>query len=108
MPKESRYTYGKSVNRCSAVTPPPFIGAPPGHYRRQGLNRGVAVALPGSDAGIALVSAGGVTLYRGSAETLPAFTGAPPGHFRRQPGSAGASPGYTVASPGWTGTLPGC
>ncbi|KAH3719765.1 hypothetical protein DPMN_062637 [Dreissena polymorpha] len=87
-----------------------FTGAPPGHYwRRQGCNRGVAVALPGSDAGLDTVSAGGVTVYRGSAGTLPAFTGAPttgampgrcrlsPGHYRRQPG---LDRDKTVASPG--------
>ncbi|KAH3833458.1 hypothetical protein DPMN_106768 [Dreissena polymorpha] len=86
MPAESRYSYGTSVNWRSAGTPPAFTGAPPGHYRRRpGLNRCVAVALPGSDAGIAPVSAGGVTVYRGSGGTLPAFTGAPPGHNRRQP-----------------------
>ncbi|KAH3724216.1 hypothetical protein DPMN_050030 [Dreissena polymorpha] len=43
------------------------------------------VALPGSDAGIAPVSAVGVTVNKGSAETLSAFTGAPQGHYRRQP-----------------------
>ncbi|KAH3810045.1 hypothetical protein DPMN_138427 [Dreissena polymorpha] len=86
MPTEFRYSYGTSVNRRSAGTPSAFTGAPPGHYRRRsGLKRGVTVALPGSDAGIAPVSAGGVTVYRGSAGTLPAFTGAPPGHYRRQP-----------------------
>ncbi|KAH3850981.1 hypothetical protein DPMN_093457 [Dreissena polymorpha] len=89
--------------------PPAFTGALPGHYRRRpGLNRCVAVALPGSDAGIAPVSAGGVTVYRGSTGTLPAFTLAPPGDFRRQPWLCRFSPGLTVASPGLTGTLPGC
>ncbi|KAH3726018.1 hypothetical protein DPMN_177777 [Dreissena polymorpha] len=44
-----------------------FTGAPPGHYRRRPeSNRVVAVALPGSDAGMATVSAGGVTVYRGA------------------------------------------
>ncbi|KAH3857035.1 hypothetical protein DPMN_099632 [Dreissena polymorpha] len=87
MPAESLYIYGTSVNRRSAGTPSAFIGAPPGHYRRRpGLNRGVAVALPASDAGIAPVSAGGVTVYRCSAGTLPAFAGAPLGLYRRQPG----------------------
>ncbi|KAH3776432.1 hypothetical protein DPMN_177857 [Dreissena polymorpha] len=86
MPAESRYSYGTSVNRRSAGTPPAFTGAPPGHYRRLRLNRGVTVAPPESDAGIAPVSAGGVTVDRGSAGTLSAFTGAPPGHYRRQPG----------------------
>ncbi|KAH3867277.1 hypothetical protein DPMN_030403 [Dreissena polymorpha] len=87
MPAESRYSYGTSVNRRSAGTPPAFNGAPPGHYRRRSrLNRCVAVALSGSDAGIAPVSAGEVTVDRGSVGTLPAFTGAPPGHYRRQPG----------------------
>ncbi|KAH3775833.1 hypothetical protein DPMN_177240 [Dreissena polymorpha] len=81
-----RYSYGTSVNWRSGGTPPAFTGAPPGHYqRRLGLNWGVAVALPGSYAGIAPVTAGGVTVYRGSAGTLPAFTGAPPWHYRRQP-----------------------
>ncbi|KAH3702023.1 hypothetical protein DPMN_157162 [Dreissena polymorpha] len=42
------------VNRRSAGTPPPFTGALPG------LNRGVTVSLP-AYAGIAPVSAGGVT-----------------------------------------------
>ncbi|KAH3694248.1 hypothetical protein DPMN_081688 [Dreissena polymorpha] len=68
----------------------------PGRHRSSTgaqLNRGVAVALPVSDAGIAPVSAGGVTVYRGSAGTLPAFTGAPPGHYRRQPLLCRASPG---------------
>ncbi|KAH3775466.1 hypothetical protein DPMN_176868 [Dreissena polymorpha] len=87
MPTESRYSYVTSVNRRSAGRPPAFISAPPGHNRRRpGSNRGVAVALPASDAGIAPVSAGGVTVYRGSAGTLPTFTGAPSGHYRRQPG----------------------
>ncbi|KAH3793798.1 hypothetical protein DPMN_147320 [Dreissena polymorpha] len=64
-----------------------FTGAPPGHYRRRPrLSRGVAVALPGSDAGIAPVSTGGVTVDRGSAGTVSAFTGASPGHYRRKPG----------------------
>ncbi|KAH3817464.1 hypothetical protein DPMN_119000 [Dreissena polymorpha] len=68
MPTESRYSYGTSVNRRHSRTPPAFTGAPPWHYRRRPwLNRGVAVALPGSDAGIAPVSVGGVTVYRGSA-----------------------------------------
>ncbi|KAH3896493.1 hypothetical protein DPMN_020670 [Dreissena polymorpha] len=40
----------------------------------------LTVALLGSDASIAPLSACGVTVYRGSARTLPAFTGAPPGH----------------------------
>ncbi|KAH3786891.1 hypothetical protein DPMN_165006 [Dreissena polymorpha] len=66
-------------------TPEEFTRDPPGHYRRRpGLNRGVAVALPGSEC-IAPVAAGGVTEYRDSVGTLPAFTGAPPGHYRRQP-----------------------
>ncbi|KAH3834991.1 hypothetical protein DPMN_108324 [Dreissena polymorpha] len=87
MPAKSQYSYGTSVNRRSAGTPPAFTGTPPGHYRRRpGFNRGIAVAQPGSDAGIAPVSAGGVTVYRGSAGTLPAFTEAPLGHFRRRPG----------------------
>ncbi|KAH3823586.1 hypothetical protein DPMN_125394 [Dreissena polymorpha] len=72
-------------------------GAPLGHYRRRPpLNRGVAVALPGSDTGIAPMSAGGVTVDQGSAGTLPGrwrdaagfhrgSTGTPPGHYRRQP-----------------------
>ncbi|KAH3782807.1 hypothetical protein DPMN_160727 [Dreissena polymorpha] len=86
MPVESRYSYGTSVNRRSAGTQSEFTRAPPEHYRRrQRLNQGVALALPGFDAGIAPVSAGGVTVYRGSAGKLPAFTGAPPGHYRRQP-----------------------
>ncbi|KAH3776258.1 hypothetical protein DPMN_177678 [Dreissena polymorpha] len=81
MPTESRYSYGSSENRRYAGTPPT------GHYRRRPrLNQGIAVALPWSDAGIAPVSAGGVTLDRGYTGTLPAFTGAPPGHYRRQPG----------------------
>ncbi|KAH3822188.1 hypothetical protein DPMN_123961 [Dreissena polymorpha] len=50
------------------------------------LNRGVAEALPGSESGIAPLSAGVVTVYRGSAGTLPAFTGDQPGHYQRQPG----------------------
>ncbi|KAH3702319.1 hypothetical protein DPMN_077333 [Dreissena polymorpha] len=49
------------------------------------LNRGVDVALPGCDSGIAPLSGGGVTVYRDSAGTLPAFTGARLGHYRRQP-----------------------
>ncbi|KAH3844193.1 hypothetical protein DPMN_086448 [Dreissena polymorpha] len=74
MPAASRYS--------QALT-----GAPLGHYRRRPrLNRGVAVALPGSVARIAPASLGGVTVDRGFAGTLPAFTGAPPGHYRRQPG----------------------
>ncbi|KAH3728877.1 hypothetical protein DPMN_054840, partial [Dreissena polymorpha] len=74
-------------NRCSDGTVPvvpgavpvvssakPVIAGPsrPGCPR---LNRGVAAALPGSDAGITPVSAGVVTVYRGSAGTLQAFTG---------------------------------
>ncbi|KAH3791385.1 hypothetical protein DPMN_144870 [Dreissena polymorpha] len=87
MPAECRYSYGTSVNRCTAGMPPEFTGAPPGHNRRQPrLSRGVAVALPGSDAGIAPVSAGGVTVDRGSAGTLPDFTWASHGHYRRKPG----------------------
>ena len=87
MTAESQYSYGPSVNRRYAGTPLAFTGAPSGHYRRRpGLNRGVAVALPGSDAGIAPVSAGGVTVYRGSVGTLPSFTGAPLGHYRQKPG----------------------
>ncbi|KAH3727799.1 hypothetical protein DPMN_053744 [Dreissena polymorpha] len=94
MPAESRYSYGTTLNRRSAGTPPAFTGAPPGHYRRRpGLNRRVSVALPGSDAGIVPVSSGGVTVYRGSAGTLPAFTGAPPGHYRRHPGLSRDSTG---------------
>ncbi|KAH3697838.1 hypothetical protein DPMN_085348 [Dreissena polymorpha] len=86
MPAESRYSYGTSINRRSARTPPAFIWAPPGHYRRRpALNRGVSVALPGSDASVAPVNACGVTVYRGSAGTLPAFTRAPPRHYRQQP-----------------------
>ncbi|KAH3892814.1 hypothetical protein DPMN_016944 [Dreissena polymorpha] len=93
MPAESRHSYGTSVNRRSAGTPPAFTGVPPGHYRRRpGLNRGVAVALPGSDAGIAPVSAGGVTVYRGfagfhrgSTWAFPATTGARPGLHRDKP-----------------------
>ncbi|KAH3874488.1 hypothetical protein DPMN_037733 [Dreissena polymorpha] len=46
---------------------------------------GVAESLPGSDAGIATLSAGVVTVYRGSSGTLPTLTGSQPGHFRRQP-----------------------
>ncbi|KAH3860358.1 hypothetical protein DPMN_023256, partial [Dreissena polymorpha] len=67
--------------------------------------------LPGSDAGIALVSAGGVTVDRDSAGSLPAFTGAQPGHYRRQPGlcrdAAGFHRGSTRALPATTGALPG-
>ncbi|KAH3815225.1 hypothetical protein DPMN_143748 [Dreissena polymorpha] len=85
MPTESRYSYGTYVNRRSARTPPAFTGAPPVHFqRRPGLNRGIAVALAGSDAGIA--------------------PGALPGRYRLSPGlnrgitgdnrgSSGASPG---------------
>ncbi|KAH3703450.1 hypothetical protein DPMN_078486 [Dreissena polymorpha] len=47
----------------------------PGHT---GNDRGIAVALLGSDAGIAPVSAGGVTVHRGSTGALPATTGASP------------------------------
>ncbi|KAH3823767.1 hypothetical protein DPMN_125589 [Dreissena polymorpha] len=75
-----------------------------------GDDRGVAVALPGSDAGIDTVSAGGVTVYRGSAGTLPAFTGllpattgSMPGRCRLSPGTTGDNRGLTeitVASPG--------
>ncbi|KAH3801512.1 hypothetical protein DPMN_155165 [Dreissena polymorpha] len=91
MPTKSRYSYGTSVNRRSARTPQAFTVAPPVHYRRRpGLNRGVAVALPGS---IAPGNACGVTVYWGSAWTLPAFTGAPHRHYRRQSWVAGASPG---------------
>ncbi|KAH3753454.1 hypothetical protein DPMN_002102 [Dreissena polymorpha] len=87
MPAESRYSYGTSVNRCSDGMPLAFTGAPHGHYRRRpDLNRGVAVALPGSDAGIAPVSAGGVTVYLGSVGTLPAFIWALPATNRASPG----------------------
>ncbi|KAH3735699.1 hypothetical protein DPMN_042234 [Dreissena polymorpha] len=87
MPAESWYSYGKSVNRRSAGTPPEFTGAPSVTYqRRPGLKRGVAVALPASDVGIAPVTAGEFTVYQGSAVTMPAFTGAPSGHYRRQLG----------------------
>ncbi|KAH3859723.1 hypothetical protein DPMN_102546 [Dreissena polymorpha] len=49
-------------------------------YRRQpGLNRGIAVSLPASDAGIAPLIAGGVT---GSIGALSAKTGALPGLHR--------------------------
>ncbi|KAH3752851.1 hypothetical protein DPMN_187477 [Dreissena polymorpha] len=45
---ESWCSYGTSVNRRSAETPPAFTVAPPGNYgRRPGLNRGVAIALTG-------------------------------------------------------------
>ncbi|KAH3691341.1 hypothetical protein DPMN_190897 [Dreissena polymorpha] len=110
MPAESRYIYGSSVNRRSSGTPSAFTGAPPGHYRRRpGLNRGVAVALPGSDDGIVPVSAGGVTVYRGSAGTLPAFTGAQPGNYQRQPWLCRGFTGINCScSTGLTGTLPGC
>ncbi|KAH3786541.1 hypothetical protein DPMN_164648 [Dreissena polymorpha] len=76
-------------NRDGTVAPPGPKQTPtelrracPGCTR---LNRGVAGALPGSDAGIAPLSAV-VTVYRGSAGTLLAFTGDQPGHYRRQPG----------------------
>ncbi|KAH3734438.1 hypothetical protein DPMN_040878 [Dreissena polymorpha] len=110
MPAESQYSYSTSVNLGSAGTPPVFTRAPLGHYlRRPGLNRGVAVALLVSDAGIAPVSAGGIMVYRGSAGTLLAFTGAHPGHHRRQPWLCW---GFTrincSLSPELTGTLPGC
>ncbi|KAH3770873.1 hypothetical protein DPMN_172170 [Dreissena polymorpha] len=93
MPAVSRHSYGTSVNRCSVGTPPAFTGAPHGHYRRRpGLNRGFAVALPGSDVGIAPVSAGGVTVCRdaagfhmGSTWALPATTGALSGRQRDIP-----------------------
>ncbi|KAH3748317.1 hypothetical protein DPMN_182756 [Dreissena polymorpha] len=80
---ESRYSYGTSVNRRSAGTPPAFTGAPPGHYRRRsGLNRGVAVALPAK----------------------LRYTGALPGRFRLSPGLhrgiTGDSRGFAGASPG--------
>ncbi|KAH3730961.1 hypothetical protein DPMN_131045 [Dreissena polymorpha] len=77
-----------SVLRCDSRFIPEVLNIlilsrwSPGCYR---LNRGVAEALPGSDADIALLSAGVVTVYRGSAGTLPAFTGDQPGHFLRQP-----------------------
>ncbi|KAH3752625.1 hypothetical protein DPMN_187246 [Dreissena polymorpha] len=95
MPLESRYSYGILENRRSAGTPPAFTGAPPGHYRRRpGWNRGVAVALPGSDAGIDTVSAGGVTAYRCSAWTLSVFFGAQLGQYRRQPGLCRDAAGF--------------
>ncbi|KAH3892625.1 hypothetical protein DPMN_016746 [Dreissena polymorpha] len=65
-----------------------------------GDDRGVAVALPGSDAGIDTVSAGGVTVYRGSAGTLPAFTGALPATTRAMPGRCRLSPGHYRRQPG--------
>ncbi|KAH3819096.1 hypothetical protein DPMN_120828 [Dreissena polymorpha] len=88
----------------------------------RGETRGVAVALPWSDAGIDTVSAGGVTVYRGSAGTLPAFTGAlpattgampgrcrlSPGHYRRQPGLCRGLIGINSSQSGQPGTLPGC
>ncbi|KAH3808561.1 hypothetical protein DPMN_136918 [Dreissena polymorpha] len=83
MPAESRFS---QVHWKTGALPGRHrhIGAPPGHFRRRPrLNRGVAVALPGSVARIAPVSLGGVTVDRGFAGTLPAFTGAPSG---RQPG----------------------
>ncbi|KAH3847312.1 hypothetical protein DPMN_089632 [Dreissena polymorpha] len=65
---------------------PETTGAPPGHDRRRlGLNRVVAVSLPGLNAGIAPVSTGVGTVYRGFV-CVRAFTGAQPGHYRRQPG----------------------
>ncbi|KAH3808954.1 hypothetical protein DPMN_137316 [Dreissena polymorpha] len=81
--------------------PPAFTGAPPGHYRRRpGRNRGVVVALPGSDAGIDTVSSCGVTVYRGSAGTLPAFTGALPATTGAMPGRCRLSPGHYRRQPG--------
>ncbi|KAH3888430.1 hypothetical protein DPMN_012465 [Dreissena polymorpha] len=69
----------------------------PGHYRRRlRCNRGVAVALPGSDTGIAPVSAGGVTVYRGFAGTLPAFTWVSTGAL---PATTGALPGLRWDKP---------
>ncbi|KAH3789708.1 hypothetical protein DPMN_167895 [Dreissena polymorpha] len=84
---ESRYSYGtlSKLVLCWDAT-----GINRGSARAllamTEVNRGVAVNLPGSDAGIALVSAGGVTVYRGSAGMLAAFTGAQPVHYLRQPG----------------------
>ncbi|KAH3790010.1 hypothetical protein DPMN_168204 [Dreissena polymorpha] len=90
MPEESRYSYGTSVNWRSARTPPAFTGAPWGHYRRQpGLNWGVAIALLASDAGIALLSASKVMVYRGSAGTMPAFIR---GSIRALPEATGTLP----------------
>ncbi|KAH3809300.1 hypothetical protein DPMN_137662 [Dreissena polymorpha] len=82
-------TVHKKIHRGSAGALP-ATGVKPGRYRSSA----------GSDAGMDMVSAGGVTVYRGSAGTLSAFTGAlpattggmpghcrlPPGHYRRQPG----------------------
>ncbi|KAH3817723.1 hypothetical protein DPMN_119278 [Dreissena polymorpha] len=72
-----------------------YIGKPALCRDATGIHRGSVWALPATigvktgrcrnSAGIAPVSAGGVTVYRGFAGTLSAFTGAPPGHYRRQP-----------------------
>ncbi|KAH3836078.1 hypothetical protein DPMN_109447 [Dreissena polymorpha] len=53
MPTESRYSYGASVNRRSAGTPPAFTGAPSGHYRRRpGLPAFTGAPSPGLHLGI--------------------------------------------------------
>ncbi|KAH3888241.1 hypothetical protein DPMN_012273 [Dreissena polymorpha] len=56
--------------------------------------------LPGSDAGIDTVSAGGVTVYRGSAGTLSAITGALPATTGAMPGRCRLSPGHYRRQPG--------
>ncbi|KAH3897072.1 hypothetical protein DPMN_021256 [Dreissena polymorpha] len=87
MPAESRFSYGTWVNRRSEGTPPAFTIAPAWHYqRRPGLNWGIAVALSGSDAGIARVSAAGVTVYPGAAGFLLGSTWALPMTTRALPG----------------------
>ncbi|KAH3740425.1 hypothetical protein DPMN_047131 [Dreissena polymorpha] len=70
-PVECRQSPGKSaLCRDATAIHRGFAGA----YRRlPGLNRCLVVSLPMSDAGIAPVSAGGVT---GSIGALPATTGA--------------------------------
>ncbi|KAH3853854.1 hypothetical protein DPMN_096389 [Dreissena polymorpha] len=104
----NRGSTGDDRDKPGKTGAPPGNGAPPGHYRRRpGWNRGVALTLPGSDAGIAQQCAGGVTVYRGSARTLPASIGAQPGHYRRQPGLCWELPAFTGAQPGHYRRQPG-
>ncbi|KAH3843195.1 hypothetical protein DPMN_116706 [Dreissena polymorpha] len=101
-------SYGNA--QVNAVRVPKTGALPERHRHSPGLRRGITGddrALPGSDAGIDTVSAGGVTVYRGSAGTLPAFTGAQPEHYRRHPGlcrdAASFHRGTIVDNRGFTG-----
>ncbi|KAH3857901.1 hypothetical protein DPMN_100517 [Dreissena polymorpha] len=109
--RERSATTGTRINRDGTGNNRDGTVAPSGPIQTPAELWSPGESLPGYDADIAPLSAGGVTVYRGSAGTLTAFTGVQPGHYRRQPELCWDAAGFhrcsTGALPATTGALSG-